>query len=105
MGGLYISRSFFACLNILLLDQYALYQSLFQEVDELRHSNGERGFVRVAYAKGIKPPEDLTDADGIMDWLDERKIIDMEWQKVREMMESARNLEMAAKRGNDADED
>jgi hypothetical protein len=36
-----------------------------------------------------------------MDWLDQRKIIEMEWQIVRELMESARNLEMAAKRGED----
>lgn len=70
-------------------------------MDELRQSGGTRGFVRVAFAKGIKPPEDLTDADGIMDWLDQRGIIDMEWQTVKELMESARNLEMAAKKGED----
>jgi hypothetical protein len=70
-------------------------------VEELRSSNGARGFVRVAFAKGLKPPKDLTDADGIMGWLDQRGIIDMEWQTIRELMESARNLEMAAKRGED----
>ncbi|KZP19459.1 hypothetical protein FIBSPDRAFT_827984 [Athelia psychrophila] len=86
--------------------EHALFESLEREVDELRKSDGSRGFVRVAFAKGIKPPEDLTDADGIMDWLDQRGIIDMEWQSVRELMESARNLEMASKRGeNDVDVD
>lgn len=70
-------------------------------MDELRQSDGERGFVRVAFAKGMKPPEDLTDADGIMEWLDQRGVIDMEWQTVKELMESARNLEMAAKKGDD----
>lgn len=28
-----------------------------------------------------------------MEWLDERGVIDMEWRKVRQMMDSARNLE------------
>jgi hypothetical protein len=78
-----------------------LYQSLSREIEELRSSNGSRCFVRVAFVKGIKPPKDLTDADGIMDWLDQRGIIDMEWQNIRELMESARNLEMAVKRGED----
>lgn len=57
--------------------------------------------MRIAYAGGKKPPKDLGDADGICDWLDERKIIDMEWQKVTAMMERARHLEMAKKRGDD----
>jgi len=82
-------------------NQYSLYQTLSREIEELRSSDGARGFVRVAFAKGRKPPKDLTDADGIMDWLDQRGIIGMEWQTVRELMESARNLEMAAKRGED----
>lgn len=82
------------------ISQNSLYQALSREIDELR-SNNTHGFVRVAFAKGLKPPKDLTDADGIMDWLDQRGIIDMEWQVVRELMESARNLEMAAKRGED----
>lgn len=29
----------------------------------------------------------------MMEWLDERKIIDREWQKVRQMMDGARKLE------------
>ncbi len=58
-------------------------------------------FVRVAYAGGKEPPDDLSDADGIMNWLDERGVIGMEWQKIKEMMETARNLEVAAKRGDE----
>lgn len=38
-----------------------------------------------------------------MDWLDERGIINMEWHKIKEMMESARHLEANAKRGEDVD--
>ncbi|KAI0928526.1 hypothetical protein AcW1_005745 [Taiwanofungus camphoratus] len=81
--------------------EYTLFGSLCQEVDVLRDST--RGFVRVAYARGKQPPADLSDADGIMDWLDERGIINMEWHKIKEMMESARHLEANAKRGEDVD--
>jgi hypothetical protein len=79
-----------------------LYQTLSREVEELR-SSGARSFVRVAFAKGLKPPKDLTDADSIMEWLDQRGIVNMEWQTVRELMESARNLEVVARRGDDID--
>jgi hypothetical protein len=48
--------------------------------------------------------EDISDADAIMDWLDERKIIEMEWRRIQDMMESARNLEMAVKGGADRDD-
>lgn len=60
-------------------------------------------YVPVAYANGTKPPDDLSDADGIMAWLDERGLITVEWQKIKEMMESARHLEIASKRGDDDD--
>lgn len=79
---------------------------------------GDSKFVRVAYAGGKGPPDgkivcshyrvfayfflkklDLEDADGICEWLDERQLVEMEWQKLKKTMESARNLEMAAKRG------
>ncbi|KZT67736.1 hypothetical protein DAEQUDRAFT_728731 [Daedalea quercina L-15889] len=84
--------------------EYALFGALAREVDELRTGASTRGFVRVAYARGVQPPDDLSDADGIMDWLDERGIINLEWQKIKEMMESARNLEMKAKKGEDDDD-
>lgn len=75
-----------------------------QEVDDLKQREGSsRVFVRVAFAGGKKPPDDLTDADGIMSWLDERGIIATEWQRIKEMMDNAEHLEIAAKRGDDAD--
>ena len=58
-------------------------------------------YVPVAYAGGAKPPDDLSDADGIMNWLDERGLITVEWQKIKDMMESARHLELASKCGDD----
>lgn len=86
--------------------EYSTYQSLLREVEELRASKGKRGFIRVAFsgAEGVKPPEDLDDADQIMEWLDQRQVIEMEWRKVKDMMARARNLEMASKRGEDTDE-
>lgn len=53
----------------------------------------------MAFAKGLQPPGNLDDADGIMDWLDQRGVIEREWQRLRQMMESARNLEIASKGG------
>ena len=66
-----------------------------------QRNEGARVFVRVAYAGGKKPPEDLTDADAIMTWLDERGVIAEEWQKIKEMMELAEHLEIMAKRGDE----
>jgi hypothetical protein len=84
------------------VSQYALFKSLSQEIEDLRNQSAKnRVYVSVAYAGGAKPPDDLTDGDGIMNWLDERGLISMEWQKIKDMMESARNLEVASKRGED----
>ncbi|KAG8217534.1 hypothetical protein J3R82DRAFT_5683 [Butyriboletus roseoflavus] len=71
--------------------EYSLYKSLQRKIMEAQ--DGTRRFVKVAYIGGIKPPRDLHDADTVMDWLDERGIIETEWQKVRQMMDNARNLE------------
>lgn len=87
------------------IPQYALFQVLSQEVDSLRdkQSGKPRMFVRVAYAGGVKPPSDVSDADGIMAWLDQRGIIASEYQKINHMMESATHLEVASKRGDQDD--
>ncbi|KAF9227887.1 hypothetical protein BS17DRAFT_746822 [Gyrodon lividus] len=77
--------------------EYSLYKSLQQEINEVQDKSNR--FVRVAFIEGIKPPRDLHDADKIMDWLDQRGVIDIEWRKLRQMMDSARNLEISAKRG------
>lgn len=75
-----------------------------QEVDDLRNraEGGKPHFVRVAFSKGLQPPDDLTDADAIMDWLDERGVISMEWHKIKQLMERAMQLE--AKAGKREDE-
>jgi hypothetical protein len=74
--------------------QYNLFQAILQEINQLRTSVSSTGFHRVAYAGGREPPTDLEDADGLCDWLDKRKVIDMEWQRMKSMMESARHLDM-----------
>jgi len=79
------------------LNQYHLYKTLLREIDDVLDDN--RGFVRIAFAGGAKPPKDMRDADKVMDWLDQRGLVDLEWQKIRQMMESARNLEIGARRG------
>lgn len=69
------------------------------ELDDIRAAKRNRGFVRVAFAGGRRPPDDPTDADGLCEWLDERGIIDQEWNKMKTMMESAHHLEISAKKG------
>ncbi|KAF5315605.1 hypothetical protein D9611_004714 [Ephemerocybe angulata] len=84
--------------------EYGLFKSIDSEIEDLRamqtKKKGKKQFYRVAYAGGKQPPEDLTDADELVEWMDERKIIEREWQIVKTMMESARHLEMEGKRDN-----
>jgi len=77
-----------------------IFKCIREEVDELHECDQSGGFFPIAYAGGKKPPKDLDDADGICDWLDERKVIDMQWTKLKDMMESARHLELD-KKGDD----
>lgn len=82
--------------------EYHLYHSLLGQIDEVLDDN--RSFVRIAFAGGIEPPKDMRDADKVMDWLDQRGSIEFEWQRVREMMDRATNLEIRSKRGGDQDD-
>lgn len=41
------------------------------------------------------------DPDAIMESLDQRGVVEQEWKRVNELMESARKLEVASKRGED----
>ena len=43
----------------------------------------------------------MTDADGILEWLDERGLVDQQWQLVKAMMDRAQNLESEGRRGDD----
>lgn len=82
------------------IHQYALFKCLAQEIDDLQNKSSKRRvFVPVAYAGGAMPPDDLTDGDAVMNWLDERGLISSEWHKIKDMMESATNLEAGYKGG------
>ncbi|KDQ33317.1 hypothetical protein PLEOSDRAFT_1099288 [Pleurotus ostreatus PC15] len=85
--------------------RYTLFGAICREIDELhersRAGSSKRNFVRIAFAGATQPPDDLTDADAICEYLDSRKVIDMEWQSIKLMMDSAQNLEMARKKGDD----
>lgn len=74
------------------------------EVDHLREAamqlkvNGRNGGrVFIAATNGPPPPDDLDDADGMMDWLDGRGIISAQWTRIKDMMERAHRLEPKGK--------
>ncbi|KAF8590620.1 hypothetical protein K439DRAFT_1657365 [Ramaria rubella] len=78
--------------------EHILYHSLREEIDRLKEAaicNESRGKARafIPATNGPPPPDDLEDADGMMDWLDGRGIINAEWIRMKEMMERARKLE------------
>ncbi|TRM62484.1 hypothetical protein BD626DRAFT_497547 [Schizophyllum amplum] len=75
--------------------EYALFQTIRLEVDDLQlMKRDKKGFVKVAFEGGRKPPKDPTDADGICEWLDQRQTIQTEWRKVKDLMEAARGVEV-----------
>ncbi|KAF8964710.1 hypothetical protein BDZ97DRAFT_1757813 [Flammula alnicola] len=80
--------------------EYNLFQGILREISDLRETISS-SFHRIAYVGGKDPPENLEDADGVCDWLDERKIIDVEWQRMKTLMESARHLEIDKERVDD----
>ncbi|KAJ7109405.1 hypothetical protein C8R44DRAFT_802425 [Mycena epipterygia] len=87
--------------------EYELFKCIDLEVGQLHEVAQAAGkvvddrdkVVSVKYARGKKPPKDLSDADGINDWLVERNLVDIEWAKIELLMDKARNLDMATKRG------
>lgn len=79
--------------------QYRLFDLIRSELDDLHSARSKKGFVRIAFPGGTQPPDDLTDADGVCDWLDERGVIEQEWRKVKTMMEDSQRLEMSAQKG------
>ena len=76
--------------------QYHLYRTLSEEVDLAQHPRKQRSYDRLAYAKHLRPPENTSNPDDVMDWLDQRGTISTEWQKLRELLERASNLDVSA---------
>ncbi len=79
--------------------QYHLFNSIRSELDDLHAAKSRTGFVRIAFAGGKQPPDDLTDADGVCEWLDERGFIDQEWHKIKTMMEDSERLDISTRKG------
>jgi hypothetical protein len=77
--------------RLIFKGQCHLYRYLSREVNVLR--NGDATFIPVAFPAGVKP-RGIDDADGIMEWLDQRGVIERRWNKFKELMESARSLDM-----------
>jgi hypothetical protein len=80
--------------------EYKLFHALADEVKALRRG-AQRGFVAVRAEGARRPPTDLDDADGIVDWLDSRQVIQDEYRKIKSMIEQAHNLDSAVKKGED----
>jgi len=76
--------------------QYHLYRMLSEEVDLSQHSRKQQLYVRLAYAKDLPPPVDTSNPDDVMEWLDQRGTISSEWQKLRELLDRASNLDASA---------
>jgi hypothetical protein len=69
---------------------------LSEEVDLVRQPRRKRPYNRLAYAKNLPPPEDASDQDDIVEWLDRRGIVSAEWQKLSELLDRASNLDASA---------
>ncbi|TDL27494.1 hypothetical protein BD410DRAFT_782581 [Rickenella mellea] len=81
--------------------EHLLYSSLSEEINSVQASEDPRAFVHVAFAGGIKPPKDKTDADKMMEWLDQRGVVQNEWSKLKDLLTRAINLDT----GNGKDDD
>ena len=73
-----------------------MYRILSEEVDLARRPRKKRPHNLLGYGKSLPPPEDTSDPDEVMEWLDQRGTVSAEWQKLRELLERANNLDTAA---------
>jgi hypothetical protein len=80
--------------------EYKVFHSLKEELCVL-HKRSKKGYVTIRRENGTRPPEDLADADGLVDWLEDRGVIENEYKQVKDMIAQAHKLESAAKKGED----
>ncbi|KAG8877255.1 hypothetical protein FRB97_003556 [Tulasnella sp. 331] len=73
--------------------QYALFEALRTEVDALHERNSNKGSLKILWGARIEKPQDVHKADEVMQWLDDRGIIQAEWIKVKKLMETAHHLD------------
>jgi hypothetical protein len=75
-----------------------LYSTLSEEVDLAQQPRKKRPYNLLSYSKSLPPPKDTSDPDEVMEWLDQRGTVSAEWQKLRELLERASNLDTWASR-------
>ncbi|KAI9509629.1 hypothetical protein F5148DRAFT_1012019 [Russula earlei] len=73
--------------------KYHLFRTLSEEVDLVQQPRKKRPYNRLAYAKNLPPPEDTSDPDDVMEWLDRRGTVSAEWQRLNEVLERASTLD------------
>src|SRR5882757_9850341 len=73
--------------------QYHLYQTLSEEIDLAQQPRRKRHYNTLSYAKNLPPPEDASNPDKVVEWLDRRGVVSAEWQKLRELLEHASNFD------------
>ncbi|KAI0306457.1 hypothetical protein B0F90DRAFT_1690122 [Multifurca ochricompacta] len=82
---------------------YHLYRALSEEVDLVQQPGKKRLFDRLA---SIPPPEDVSNPDDVMEWLDQRGVVSTEWHKLCELLQRAGSLNASVgKREEDIDLD
>jgi hypothetical protein len=69
---------------------------LSEEVDLARQPRKKRSRNLLGFGKSLPPPEDTSNPDEIMEWLDQRGTVSAEWQKLHELLEHASNLDVSS---------
>ncbi|KAJ7632646.1 hypothetical protein FB45DRAFT_913019 [Roridomyces roridus] len=89
--------------------EYELFKVIRGEIDQLHELRTANGIVNdrdefipaeTLWRSGKPPPKDLGDADAINDWLAERSLVDIEYDKIKAMKDIAANIEAATRKGN-----
>lgn len=75
---------------------YHLYRTLSEEIDLAQQPRRKRAYDTLGYARNLPPPKDTSNPDEVMEWLDRRGTVSAEWQKLRELLERASNLDASA---------
>ncbi|KAJ7303796.1 hypothetical protein DFH08DRAFT_903539 [Mycena albidolilacea] len=82
--------------------EYELFKSISHEVDKLHEAKQSSG---VFNDRDVFVPikehniKDMDDADAIYEWLDQRNKVEIEWQKIKLILEQAQNVDSTMKRG------
>lgn len=58
-----------------ILLKYVLFEGLRTEVDALLQRNSSTGSLKLSWGTKVAKPKDVHDADEVMQWLDDRGII------------------------------